>query len=82
MNAFGEAVNAVVNATGSAPDWLDQQQAEELLRPFFEAFSHELAEELRDSIGREDYPGESGYVMRFVEGIRCAANRIDPEVSP
>lgn len=43
-----------------------------------DAYAHELAEVLRDSIGRDDYPGEPEQVTRLVEGYRLAADAIDP----
>lgn len=52
-------------------DLLDRVEAEH---------AHKLAEQIRDSVGRNDYPGETEYAKAFVAGYRSAANEIDPEV--
>lgn len=41
---------------------------------------HEAAEEIRDNIGREDYPNESESVRDIVSVVRSVADLIDPEV--
>lgn len=41
-------------------------------------YAHELAENLRDLVGRHDYPGENDYAVAFVAGYRSAAKAIDP----
>ncbi|MFB7823854.1 hypothetical protein [Streptomyces hydrogenans] len=53
----------------------------ELARKVLDGYAHELAEELRDGIGRADYPGESERAVRFVAGVRYAADQVDPEVT-
>lgn len=53
-----------------------KQSADKLIK----AFAHELAEEIRDNIGRADYPHESQHVKDLVAFGRAQADLIDSEV--
>jgi hypothetical protein len=44
-------------------------------------FAHELAEKIRNCIGKDDYPYESDRARNITLGFRMAAVVIDPEVS-
>ncbi len=58
----------------------DRAEAEAWARGILDRHAHQLAESLRDTVGREDHPGESERAARYVLGCRDAANLIDPAV--
>lgn len=58
---------------------MDDDEAKVEAAKLLDEYAHELAEELRDNIGRDDYPYESKLTQTYVSGWRGAANRIDPD---
>jgi hypothetical protein len=57
------------------------ENRDDLIDAYRAEILHEAAEKLRGLIGRTDYPGESDWVTRYVEGWRDAARQLDRGVA-